>query len=911
MSLEKIYEPQRFEPRWAQWWIDQGVFTAAAGSPQSMYSLVIPPPNVTGSLHMGHMFELAETDITMRWRRMRGHNVLWLPGMDHAGIATQMVVDRALAKQGIQRCEIGRERFLEHVWKWKEQYGGTIKNQIIRIGASCDWTRERFTMDPGLTRAVREAFVRLYEKGLIYRGEYLINWCPRCHTALSDLEVVHEEHQGHLWHIRYPVTGSKDYLVVATTRPETMLGDTAVAVNPEDERYRHLHGKTVTLPLMNREIPIILDEVADPRFGTGAVKVTPAHDPNDFAAGRRHGLAEITVMDESAYMNENAGAYRGLDRFVARKQVVAHLEAQGLLERVEDYRASIGHCQRCRTVVEPRLSTQWFVKTKPLAEPALAAVESGRIEIIPEQWRQVYFHWMHNIRDWCISRQLWWGHRIPAWYCASCKGITVARQDPAQCSHCGAAALTQDEDVLDTWFSSGLWPFSTLGWPDQTTDLKVFYPTSLLITGFDILFFWVARMIMLGLEMMGDVPFRQVYIHALVRDAEKQKMSKTKGNSVEPLEMADKYGTDAVRYFLVAGAAPGTDVVFSEERLAGYQAFANKIWNAARFVFLNLERAEAEVWAPAPGEEFRPEVFGRGYAADIEVSAPAPGGEFRPLADQDGIEVPLEDRWIFSRLSSVAEQANRAIEQFRYHEVAHLLYHFIWHEFCDWYLELKKLRFRDGSGLTPEWKNLLAAFEQTLRLLHPLMPFLTEEIWQRLTEKVAGRPKSLALAAYPEYNVNATDLEAERQVELLQAIITAGRDLRAQMKLDRKAVDGTLYATGEAGAVAARHQEAIRKLANVELAIETGPAPAAGAMRAHTPDFDLLLRVDTTEMEARRQKLARELAQLEKARDNSRRQLENQEFLSKAPVAVVDSIRQKLTQYEVQIAKLGENLQQM
>jgi valyl-tRNA synthetase len=886
MSLEKVYEPQKVEPRWAQWWVEHGIFTVDAASPRPMYSLVIPPPNVTGSLHMGHMFEHTEIDITMRWRRMRGYNALWLPGTDHAGIGTQMVVERELAKQGIRRLEIGREKFQEHIWRWKEQYGGTIQRQMRRAGASCDWTRERFTMDPGLSRAVREAFVRLYEKDLIYRGEYIINWCPRCLTALSDLETIHEEQQGHLWHLRYPVTGSKEYLVVATTRPETMLGDTAVAVNPEDDRYRHLRGKTVTLPLMNREIPVILDEVADPRFGTGVVKVTPAHDPNDFLAGRRHKLSEITVMDETAHMNQNAGPYQGLTRFEARRRIVAHLEAQGLVEKIEDYKHAVGHCQRCKTAVEPRISTQWFVKTKPLAGPAIEAVESGRIEIIPEQWRQVYFHWMRNIRDWCISRQLWWGHRIPAWYCGACRGVTVTRQDPERCAHCGAAALTQDDDVLDTWFSSGLWPFSTLGWPDQTTDLKIFYPTSLLNTGFDILFFWVARMIMMGLEFIGDVPFRQVYIHALVRDPEKQKMAKTRGNVVEPLGIAEKYGTDALRYFLVAGAAPGTDVIFSEERVAGYQAFANKIWNAARFVFLNLERAGADPWAPAAGEEFH------------------------PRAGEDGA-VPLEDRWIFSRLSSVAEQANRAIEQFRYHEVAHLLYHFIWHEFCDWYLELKKLRFQDGSGLTPEWQNLLAAFERTLRLLHPLMPFLTEEIWQRLTEKVADGPKSVALAAYPEYDVHQVDLEAERQVGLLQAIITAARDLRAQMKLDRKVVQGILHTRGEAALVAGLCQEAIRKLANVELAAEPGPAPAGAAARAHTAEFDLVLSVDSTEAEVRRQKLSKELAQLEKARDNSRRQLENQEFLSKAPPPVVESIRQKLAQYEVQIAKLGETLQQL
>jgi len=886
--IEKVYEPQKVEPYWAQWWVENGIFTASSDSAAPMYSLVIPPPNVTGSLHVGHMFELAETDITMRWRRMRGDNTLWLPGTDHASIATHMVIERVLAKQGIDRRQMGREKFLEYAWKWKQQYGGTIKKQIISVGASCDWTRERFTMDEGLSRAVREAFVRLHEKGLVYRGDYLINWCPRCLTALSDLEVVHQEQQGKLWHIRYPVKGSEQFLVVATTRPETMLGDTAAAVHPEDDRYRHLHGKTAILPLMDREIPILADEIADPRFGTGVVKVTPAHDPNDFAAGKRHKLAEITVLDESARMNENAGAYQGLDRFEARARIVADLERLGRLEKVEPYRHTIGVCHRCSTVVEPRISTQWFVRTKPLAAPAIAAVESGRIQIFPELWRKTYFEWMHNIRDWCVSRQLWWGHRIPAWHCQVCRSITVAREAPAACERCGSDALVQDPDVLDTWFSSGLWPFSTLGWPEMTTDLRLFYPTSLLNTGYEILFFWVARMIMLGLEFMGDVPFRQVYIHAIVRDAKGQKMAKTRGNTVDPLELTGKYGADAVRFALVVGASPGTDVIFSEERLAGYQAFANKIWNAARFLFVNLEKAGAEPWAPRDDQDFR------------------------PCASPGCSEVALEDRWIFSRLNTVAEQANRAIEQFRYHEVAHLLYHFLWHEFCDWYLELKKLRFREASGLTPEWRNLLAAYERTLRLLHPLMPFLTEEIWQRLTGNVEGRPRSIALAGYPQYDLHLADFPAEREIGVLQSIITTARNLRAEMKLDpRQTVEGALYSKGPALEIARRHGEAIRKLANVSLEVIDGSAQLDASAAAATPDFDLALRVPAVEVDARRRRLAKEKAQLEKARDSSSRQMENLEFLAKAPPAVIQSIRQKLAQYDAQIARLAETLNGM
>ncbi|HOK46902.1 MAG TPA: valine--tRNA ligase, partial [Bryobacteraceae bacterium] len=566
MQLEKVYEPQRFEPHWAQWWIDTGIFRVDANAPGRPFSLVIPPPNVTGSLHIGHMLEHTEIDATIRWRRMCGDNTLWLPGTDHAGIATQMLVERQLASEGIDRRQIGREEFERRVWAWKEKYGDTIKRQMIRTGTSCDWSRERFTLDPGLSRAVREVFVRLYEKGLIYRGEYMVNWCPRCHTALSDLEVTHDPVPGNLWHIRYPVKGENRFLVVATTRPETMLGDTAVAVNPKDERYKDLHGKSVILPLMNREIPIIADEVADPQFGTGVVKVTPAHDLNDFEAGRRHDLPKIQVIDGTARMTAAAGPYAGLDRYEARTRVVADLEEQKLIEKIEPYEVSLGKCQRCKTPVEPLISTQWFVKTKPLAEPAIRAVEEGRIRFTPENWTKTYYEWMYNIRDWCISRQLWWGHRIPAWHCKDCREIVVARETPEQC-RCGSRNLEQDPDVLDTWFSSGLWPFSTLGWPDKTEDLRTFYPTSLLITGFDILFFWVARMIMLGLECTADVPFREVYIHGLVRDAERQKMSKTRGNVIDPLEVTEKYGTDAVRMAMLLGAAPGTDIVLSEERM--------------------------------------------------------------------------------------------------------------------------------------------------------------------------------------------------------------------------------------------------------------------------------------------------------------------------------------------------------
>jgi valyl-tRNA synthetase len=886
MQIDKVYEPQRFEPHWAQWWIDSGIFRASNKAGESVFSLVIPPPNVTGSLHIGHMLEHTEIDVTVRWHRMRGDNTLWLPGCDHAGIATQMVVERKLAEEGLDRRTMGREKFEQRVWEWKAQYGDTIKRQMIRLGASCDWSRERFTLDEGLSRAVREVFVRLFEKGLIYRGEYMVNWCPRCLTAISDLEVAHSDVEGHMWHIRYPVNGMPSRsLVVATTRPETMLGDTAVAINAKDARYLDLHGKTVQLPLMDREIPVILDDLADPEFGTGVVKVTPAHDPNDFEAGRRHNLPKIQVIDENGRMTAAAGPYSGLDRFEARKRVVADLQSQGLLVSIENYALSLGQCCRCKTVVEPLVSTQWFVKTKPLAEKAIQAVESGRIEFIPANWSKTYYEWMYNIHDWCISRQLWWGHRIPAWHCQECHEIVVARETPTACSRCVSSNLVQDPDVLDTWFSSALWPFSTLGWPDQTDDLTTFYPTSLLITGFDILFFWVARMIMMGIEFMGEVPFRQVYIHGLVRDAERQKMSKTRGNTIDPLSITDQYGTDAVRMALLQGASPGADIVLTEERMESSRAFANKVWNAARFLFLNMERSGVDPWVPENLEQFR------------------------PLADADTMEARIEDRWIFSRLNTCGEQASRAIEQCRYHEAAQVLWQFFWHEFCDWYLELKKLHFQENSGLTAGWRNTLAAFETALRLLHPAMPFLTEELWQRLATDRTIRPASIALASYPRYNADTTDFKAEREIGILQEIVTMARTLRTESKLDPKQqLEGVLYSRSSALEVARRHAAAIQKLANVVLEFQSDAAPATGGATRSTAEFDLVLRVPKSQQDAQLKRRAKEREQLAKNVINSKRQLSDETFLGKAPPHVVESIRRKLADYEAQLSKIDAAL---
>ena len=879
MHIDKVYEPQRFEPHWAQWWIDFGVFRAGTGG--RVFSLVIPPPNVTGSLHIGHMLEHTEIDVTIRWHRMLGDNTLWLPGTDHAGIATQMVVARKLADEGMNYRDLGREEFEKRVWQWKAESGDTIKRQMIRLGTSCDWTRERFTLEEGLSRAVREEFVRLYEKGLIYRGEYMVNWCPQCHTAISDLEVTHADTAGHLWHIRYPVVGETSrYITVATTRPETMLGDTAIAVNPKDTRYTGVHGKTVMLPLMDREIPIVLDELADPEFGSGAVKVTPAHDPNDFEAGRRHNLPKIQVIDGNGNMTAEAGRYAGLDRCEARRRVLADLEAGGWLVKTEDYTLNIGRCQRCKTIVEPLISTQWFVKIKPLAAKAIEAVETSRIEFIPANWKKTYFEWMYNIRDWCISRQLWWGHRIPAWHCRECNEIIVSRETPTMCPRCGSGRLEQDPDVLDTWFSSCLWPFSTMGWPDQTEDLATFYPTSLLITGFDILFFWVARMIMMGLEFTGNVPFRQVYIHGLVRDAERQKMSKTRGNVIDPLVVTEKYGTDAVRMALLQGAAPGTDIVLTEERMESSRAFANKIWNAARLLLSNMQKSGVEPWLPEVLEQFLPE------------------------PDPATLEPPIEDRWIFSRLNSCAEQVNRAIAQYRYHEAAQTLWHFFWHEFCDWYLELKKPRFRENSGLDSGWRNTLAAFETALRLLHPAMPFLTEELWQRMGPARTNRPISLALAKYPEYRQGITDYEAEREIGVVQEVVTMARTLRTESKLDPKAMlEGTLYSRNTGLGVARKHAPAIERLAGVKLSFQEGVASKAAAVRS-TAEFDLVLNIPAAQEEVQRKRVEKECEQLRKNIQSAERQLNDEVFVSKAPPPVVEKLRQKLAEYRAQSEKL-------
>ncbi len=856
MEIEKAYEPARFEPRWAQYWVDQGFFTADAASDRPMFSIAIPPPNVTGSLHMGHMLEHTLIDMAVRWRRMSGFNTLWLPGMDHAGIATQMVVDRMLLKQGINRHDLGREEFVNRVWQWKAESGGAILNQMKQVGASVDWTRARFTLDDGLSRAVREVFCGLYERGLMYRGEYLVNWCPSCGTAVSDLEVAHDDVEGSLWHIRYPVEGSEEFLIVATTRPETMLGDTAVAINAKDERYLHLHGHRVRLPLMDRVIPIILDDMADPQFGTGVVKVTPAHDPNDFEAGKRHDLPRIKVIDEKAKMTAAAGSYAGLDRYEARKRVLAELEALGLLVKAAPHPMSVGKCDRCKTVIEPMLSTQWFARMRPLADQAIAAIHEGRIDVQPENWKRTLLHWLENIHDWCVSRQLWWGHRIPAWYRRDTGEVIVARSEEEARAQAGGAEIEQDTDVLDTWFSSGLWPFSTLGWPDQTPDLARFYPTSLMIMGYEILFLWCARMTMLGLEFVGDVPFRKVYIHGIVRDGDKQKMSKTRGNTVDPLDITAKYGTDAVRMALMTSAAPGADIVWTEDKLPSSRAFANKIWNASRFLFLNLERAGIEPHVPEPGP--------------VEA---------------------LEDQWIWSRLNRAADTINRAIEQYRFHEAAQTMWHFFWSDFCDWYIELKKLRFTDQSGLNTHWRNILNVFERALRLLHPAMPFLTEELWQRLNP---GEGRSICLASFPVFDAALDFPAAEAEMARLQEIIVAARQIRADLnRPPKETLQFTIEAPAEYQATAAAQAEAIRKLANAEIVTLT----EGGALK-------LIPQLDAAASAEQQARAAKEAEQLEKVIANSQRQLSDEKFMSRAPAHVVEGIRAKLAEYESRLAAL-------
>ena len=918
-ELPKTYDPAAIEPRWAEYWEKEKLFhveTPSATDAQA-FTILLPPPNVTGNLHMGHMFEHTESDILVRWHRMRGENTLWIPGTDHAGIATQMLVERQLATEGKKRQDLGREKFVERVWEWRGLYGGNILKQIKRLGDSVDWSREYFTMDENLNRAVREVFVRLWEQGLIYRGEYIVNWCPDCLTAISDLEVVHEEQQGKLYEIRYPLADGSGSIHIATTRPETMLGDVAVAVNPGDERYKNLIGKKLRLPLMDREIPIIGDELANPEFGTGAVKVTPAHDPNDFTMGKRHNLPMLKIMDESARINQNGGKYAGLDRYEARKRVLADLEADGFLVGSKDHTISIGKCQRSRTVVEPSLSMQWFIKIQPLADKAIAAVNNGHIRFAPENYKTIYLNWMANIYDWCISRQLWWGHRIPAWYCTnracarSKEDVNaqpiVSREDPDKCPECGSK-LERETDVLDTWFSSALLPFTTLGWPQHTRDLDVFYPTTLLITGFDILFFWLARMAMMGCHFMQDmpmadggprpaseaVPFRNVYIHALVRDAERQKMSKTKGNVVDPIDITEKYGTDAVRFTLASMASPGTDIAFSESRTEGYRNFANKIWNAARFLFMNIDRAaEAGVWKQE---------------------------ELVPLIEQPaGVtdSSPLVDRWIEARFQQTACEVNSALADYRFHEAANLVYQFFWGDLCDWYIEAVKLRLAFSESASAEGRkalqHLVRVFEGSLRLLSPFMPFITEEIWHALYQQKPPA-KSIALSQFPLGTETGPAQEGTiEDMQILQDLVGGIRNRRAELKIEPKQKTPVrIYARNGIRELIENNRELVESRAAVESMEFTGESMAKVPGVQVTSAYEVAVlyekRIDAA---AERERLSKEQKKLETELANAERQLGNESFLGKAPPHVVDGLRRRHAQLQELLRKMRAALDEL
>ena len=889
-ELSKSYEPKSVEETWYDLWLQKTYFHADENSRSPHYSIVIPPPNVTGQLHIGHALNSTLQDILVRWMRMSGRNTLWVPGTDHAGIATQNVVERMLAKENIDRHAMGREKFIEKVWAWKKEYGGRIIGQLKRLGASCDWDRERFTMDEGLSKAVREVFVRLHEEGLIYRGERLINWCPRCHTALSDIEVEHEDEKGKLYHISYPLSHEHSVrLTVATTRPETMLGDTAVAVHPLDPRYKELIGRTVDLPLTNRKIPIVGDSIlVDLEFGTGAVKVTPAHDFNDYEAGLRQNpeLSRIKMLNDQAeiaadipdVLPEVLRQVAGKPAKKARGMIVELLKERGYLGKTDDHSHSIGKCYRCKTVVEPYLSPQWFVTMQPLAEPAIKAVEDGTITFFPKGWENTYFDWMRNIKDWCISRQIWWGHRIPAWYCDDCAAITVSRTDAVSCSACGSKSIRQETDVLDTWFSSALWPFSTLGWPEKTKELATYYPTSVLVTSFDIIFFWVARMIMMGLHFMKEAPFKDVYIHALVRDAEGQKMSKSKGNVIDPLEMTEQFGTDAFRFTLTAFAAQGRDIKMSAERIEGYRNFANKIWNASRFVMMNLE------------EGFVPN-------RDIVVK-----------------ESSLADRWIVSRLNTVIQEVQAALTEYRFNDAASALYQFIWHEYCDWYVELSKpaLKDEEPNKKKAAQTTLVMALETALRLLHPIMPFITEEIWQKLPKEIRGGEESIMISSFPRSYDKYIDKAIEQSMRLPMDAILSIRNIRGEMNIaPRERVRANIRAENEDVVKnleqTAGYVTSLSGLSHLAIALDTTKpeGSATGTIRG----AEIYVTSDQVlDKGAERDRLLKEIAKTSKDIEMFSKKLSNKSFVDKAPKAVVEKDTARLEELTAMRDKLEQGL---
>ena len=858
-EIEKTYDPSKVEERLYKAWCDGGYFTPDVNDGKPAFTIVIPPPNVTGQLHMGHALDETLQDILIRYKRMKGFSTLWLPGTDHAGIATQIKVEEFLRKnEGLTRYDLGREKFLERVWDWKAQYGSTIIRQLQKLGASCDWTRLRFTMDEGLSRAVREVFVNLYDKGLIYRGYRIINWCPHCRTALSDAEVEYSEDAGHFWHIRYPVKDSDEYVTIATTRPETLLGDTAVAVNPEDERYTHLVGKTLILPLVNREIPVIADEYVDKEFGTGCVKITPAHDPNDFMVGQRHELEIIKVMNDDATINEHGGKYEGLDRYEARKQIVADLEAEGFLVKIEAHSHNVGKCYRCGNTVEPLTSDQWFVKMGPMIQPAIDVVKDGRISYEPDRFSKIYINWMENLHDWCISRQLWWGHRIPAFYCEKCGKMTVSKTDIDTCPECGGA-VHQDEDVLDTWFSSALWPFSTLGWPDKTPDLAKYYPTDVLVTGYDIITFWVSRMIFSAMEHMNEIPFKHVFIHGLVRDAQGRKMSKSLGNGIDPLMIIEKYGADALRFALATGNSPGNDMRFSDEKIEASRNFSNKIWNAARFVLMNLDIEKIE------------------------------------LPDESALRI--EDKWILSKLNRLTKEVSANIESFELGVALSKLYDFIWDNFCDWYIELLKPRFNDkGSEDNKVAQNVIAyVLSSALKLLHPFMPFITEELYQALPHDV----ESIMISEYPEYTPSLDFPEDEARMQSLIAAVKAVRNRRAEMNVPPSKKATVFIKSEKHDAFNETTSGFFTRLASASDVVYIDEYKGEDAVSIITDDCAIYIPLsEVVDFEKEKARLEGELVKTQGEIDRLEKKLSNEGFVAKAPAAVVDGERAKLKAYK-------------
>jgi valyl-tRNA synthetase len=881
MELPSSYEPREVEKKWYSVWESENLFHADENDKKAPYSIVIPPPNVTGILHIGHALNNTLQDILIRWQRMSGKSALWMPGTDHAGIATQNVVERLLAKEGKTKHDLGREAFVKRVWEWKEHSGGQIVSQLKRLGASCDWERERFTLDEGLSRAVRKVFVTLYGEGLIYQGERIINWCPRCETALSDIETEYQDLKGHLYYIKYPIVDSGESITVATTRPETMLGDTGVAVNPDDERYMHLAGKSVILPLMNRMIPIFADSFVSKEFGTGLVKVTPAHDPNDFEMGKRHKLEEINILDKNGNINGNGGPYKGLSRFDARKKVLEDLDKLGLLVKIEDHDHAVGHCYRCGTVIEPYLSKQWFVKVKPLADAAIKAVEDKKIMFIPQNWEKTYFEWMYNIRDWCISRQLWWGHRIPAFYCGTCGHITVTMEDPLECVKCKSKDIRQDSDVLDTWFSSALWPFSTMGWPDSTPALKKYYPTSVLVTSFDIIFFWVARMIMMGLKFMKEIPFKDVYIHALVRDEHGQKMSKSKGNVIDPIIMMDNYGTDAFRFTLAIFAAQGRDIIMSEKRIEGYRAFCNKIWNATRFILMNL------------GEDFK--------AREIK-----PG------------ELENFDKWILHRLNRAANGITKALKEYKFNEAAHEIYEFWWHEFCDWYLELTKPRIYTKDSETKNKESaetarqvLYYVLKTGLQLLHPFMPFITEEIWSRINTS-GGR---VIASKWPEAKKEFNFPDEAEDTEIFKEIVYKIRNIRAEMNIPPGKNANAVFKTTDKNIISLIERELINikslsKLDTIKIDGNYNPEKTDASAILKDAEIYIPLKglIDAGKERARIQK---EIDKTKSDFDRIDKKLNNENFLNKAPEDIIIKEKSKRDEAKELLKKLEESLSKL